>query len=75
MLCLGRKHRDTAISIKALCREEACGVPSAHRQACASAYSLAVGSPRGSVLGLGRVASQPRQASQIARGIDFCAVR
>lgn len=44
-------------------------------QACASAYSLAVGKARGRVLGFGNVASQPRQANQIARGIDFCAVR
>ena len=46
-----------------------------HRQPCANAYSLAVGSARGSVLGVGRVASQPRHASQMARGMVFCAVR
>jgi hypothetical protein len=40
-----------------------------------TAYSAADGSARGSVLGEGRVASQPRQASQIALGICFCAVR
>ena len=38
-------------------------------------YSLAVGRARGRVLDFGRVASQPRQASQIARGMVLCAVR
>ena len=51
-----------------------CNQPRSH-YACANAYSTAVGNARGKVLGFGRVASQPRQASQIARGIALCAVR
>lgn len=43
--------------------------------ACANAYSLAVGRACGRALDFGLVASQPRQASQIARGMALCAVR
>ena len=42
---------------------------------CANAFSLAVSRARGRALDFGRVASQPRQASQIARGMALCAVR
>lgn len=44
-------------------------------QAWAAAYSLAVGSSRGSIRALGRVTSQPKHASQMDRGIALCAVR
>ena len=44
-------------------------------QACSAAYSRAVGKPRGNARSFGRVASQPRQANQMARGMALCAVR
>lgn len=44
-------------------------------QACALAYSRAVGSLRGSLFVFRRVTSQPKHASHIDRGIALCAVR
>jgi hypothetical protein len=43
--------------------------------ACSAAYSRAVGKTRGSARSCGRVASQPRQASHMERGMALCAVR